>query len=146
VDLHADTVSVPCYRELPDDRFGIPTSRAEMFLTVDRRLAHSEGGFFVVVKGDELASLGVLEGDLLLVEPITIDELEEGAVIAARLPEGPRFRRFSRNGTGYFLQSLRPGQEPVLVEDPTRLRLVGRIAGLYRRLDGVGTMVSLKAH
>jgi repressor LexA len=146
VDLHAETISLPCYRALPDDRGGIPTESAETFVTVDRQLARSEGGFFVTAEGDELATIGVQNGDLVLVEPVTIDELEEGAVIVTRLPEGPGFRRFSRNGTGIYLQPLRHGQESTRVEDPAKLRLIGRVAGLFRRMDGIGRTVSLTAH
>ena len=69
MDLHADTISVPCYRELPDDRVGIRTDRAEMFLTVDRRMAGSKGSFFVRARGDDLAFMGAYEGDFLLIEP-----------------------------------------------------------------------------
>jgi len=146
VDLHAETISLPCYAEIPDDRYGVPTSSAETFLSVDRQIARTEGGFFVRAHGDELAAIGVQDGDLILVEPVTIDELPEDAVVVTRLPEGPRFRRLSRNGTGIFLQPLRAGQEKVRVEDPTKLRLLGRVAGLFRMLDGVGRTVSLTAH
>jgi len=146
VDLHAETISLPCYRALPDDRNGIPTASAETFLSIDRQLTRSEGGFFVMAAGDELAALAVQGGDLILVEPALIDELEEGTVVVARLPEGPRFRRFTRNGTGIYLQPLRQGQEAVRVQDPTKLRLIGRVAGLFRRMDGGGQTVSLTAH
>lgn len=146
VDLHADAVSVPCYAEVPEDHHGIPTASAEVFLSMDRRLVGPKGGFFLRARGDELAVIGVQDGDYLLVEPVTVDKLEENAVIVADLPEGPRFRRFSRNGQGILLQSLRPGEEPVRVEDPTRLRLVGRLAALYRRMDGTGAAASLTAH
>lgn len=146
VDLHADSVSVPYYREIPDDHRGIPSASAEMFLTLDRRLAGPKGGFFLQARGDELAVIGVEEGDYLLVEPVTVDELDEGAVVVVRLAEGPVFRRYSRNGQGVFLQSLGPDEEPVQVEDPAEMRLVGRLTALYRRMDGAGATVSLTAH
>lgn len=146
VDLHADTVSVPCYREIPDDRLGIPIASAETFLSMDRRLAGPQGGFFLRARGEELAAIGIEDGDYLLVEPVTVDELEEGSVILARLGEGPGFRRFSRNGRGIILESLRPGEDPERVDDPARLRLMGRLTALYRRMDGTGATVSLTAH
>lgn len=146
VDLHADSVSVPCYRDIPDDHQGIPTASAEMFLTVDRRLAGPKGGFFLQARGEQLAVIGVEEGDYLLVEPVGIDELEEGAVVVVRFADGPGFRRFSSNGQGFFLQALGPGEEPVRVQDPGELHLVGRLAALYRRMGGTAATVSLTAH
>jgi len=117
-----------------------------MFLTVDRRMTGGKGGFFVRIRGDELAVLGVQDGDHLLVEPANIDELEEGAVVVARTGIVPTFHRFSRNGAGIYLQSLRAGEAPKLVEDPARMLLVGRVSALYRRMDGAGAAVSLTAH
>ena len=38
VDLSGDTVSVPFYREMPTDKAGVRVDRAEMHLSLDRRL------------------------------------------------------------------------------------------------------------
>ena len=39
MDLNAQAISVPCFSTLPEDRSSQRASRAEMFLTLDRRLA-----------------------------------------------------------------------------------------------------------
>ena len=143
VDLNPDAVSVPCFAGLPPDR----SARAEYDLTVDRRLAGAKGGFFVRIRGDEMAVVGVHDGDHLLVEPASIDEVPDGSMIVARLGGArPSFQRLSRNGRGVYLQALAVGAAPALVEEPGRLDIVGRVAGLFRRMDGPDAIGSLTAH
>lgn len=146
VDLSAQTVSVPCYHELPQGRGGLRIEQAEMHLTLDRRLAGSKGSFFVRAKGQELASLDISEGDYLLVEPAEVGELVEGSIVVARVDGGPSFYRFSKNGKGVFLTSPEGDGSPKAIEDPEKLHLIGRVVALYRRLDGASILVSATAH
>jgi len=146
VDLNAQTVSVPCYNELPEGRSGLRIDRAEAYLSMDRRLAGAKGSFFVQAKGNELGSVDVSEGDYLLVEPASIDAVEEDAMVVARIGGRASYFRFSRNGRGVYLAPLDGSEGPTLVEEPAKLTLIGRIAALYRRLDSVPTLVSTTAH
>lgn len=146
VDLSAQTVSVPCYHELPQGRGGLRIEQAEMHLTLDRRLAGSKGSFFVRAKGQKLASLDISEGDYLLVEPAAVGELVEGSIVVARVDGGPSFYRFSKNGKGVFLTSPEGDGSPKAIEDPEKLNLIGRVVALYRRLDGASILVSATAH
>lgn len=146
VDLHPDAVSLPCYEDLPDD--GLAASGSEgVHLTLDRRLAGGKGAFLVRARGDELAAIGVEEGDFLLLEPAVPSEVSDGSVVALRgSPTGTRFARVGRNGRGLTLRALEGGSAAVSVEDPSKLEIVGRVAGLFRRLDGSTTAMSLTAH
>jgi repressor LexA len=146
VDLSAQTVSVPCYHELPQGRGGLRIEQAEMHLTLDRRLAGSKGSFFVRAKGQELASLDISEGDYLLVEPAEVGELVEGSIVVARIDGGPSFYQFLKNGKGVFLTPLEGNGSPKAIEDPEKLHLIGRVVALYRRLDGALILVSATAH
>jgi repressor LexA len=146
VDLRAQTVSVPCYHELPQGRGGLRIEQAEMHLTVDRRLAGSKGSFFVRAHGEELASHGISEGDFLLVEPVSVGELVEGAVVVARLEGGPSFYQFSKNGKEVFLTPAGGDEPATAIEDPERLHLIGRVVALYRRFDDASILVSTTAH
>ncbi len=146
VDLRAQTVSVPCYHELPQGRGGLRIEQAELHLTVDRRLAGSKGSFFVRAHGEELASHGISEGDFLLVEPVSVGELVEGAVVVARLEGGPSFYQFSKNGKEVSLTPAGGDEPATAIEDPERLHLIGRVVALYRRFDDASIMVSTTAH
>jgi repressor LexA len=144
VDLNLDAVSLPCFRDLADVRSARP-ERAESYLTLDRKLVPQRGAFAVRATGDGLAVLGAADGDYLLVEPTSIDQVEDGAVIVVREGEGSAYRRVTRNGRGVYLHDLRAGQAPLHVEDSTQLEVFGRVSALIHRMDGRSGL-SLTAH
>jgi len=146
MDLNAQTISIPCYREIPQDRNGLLNDRAEMFLSMDRRLAGAKGSFFVRARGAGLAAEGISEGDFVLVEPTTPEAVLEGSVVVVRLGGRSDFYRLKRNGRGLLLQPMVGTEEATLVEDSSRLNLVGKVTAFYRRLDGVATPVSVITH
>lgn len=138
VDLSTETVSVPCFSELPDDPVAAAETSELERMSIDRRLGGSEGSFFLRASGAELALLGVEEGDLVLVSPVAATLVEDGAVVLARAGTDTVFHRLRRNGRGVVLESLGPAKERVLVEDPEQLELIGRVAGFYRKMDEAG--------
>jgi repressor LexA len=146
VDLSAQTVSVPCYHELPKDGGGLRTEQAEMHLTMDRRLAGAKGAFFVRAKADQFESADITEGDYLLIEPATVEELAEQAIVVARIGSKPSFYEFSRNGRGVQLTSVQAGAEATVVGNPDGVDIIGRLVALYRRLDDASILVSTTAH
>jgi repressor LexA len=136
VDLGLDAVSVPCFDEVPEDgHFG---SSPAMHVAVDRRLGGNDGCFFVRAGTADLAVLGVAEGDFVLISPVDPADVEDGSIVVARVGTGSLFHRITRNGQGLHLEGLRPGGDTTLVENPTSLRLIGRVSGLYRRIDAAG--------
>jgi len=146
MDLNAQAVSVPCFSALPEDRSSQRASRAETFLTLDRRLAGDRGAFFVQARAEELAPLGCLEGDYVLLEPAAVGDLVDGAVVAARVEGRPSYYRFARSGHSVLLHPLGGQGEATLVEDPESLALLGRITGMYRRMDHLPVSVTGTAH
>lgn len=142
VDLSAQTVSVPCYAEMPEGR----NPKSEVHLSIDRRLAGDRGSFFLRAGSSDLAVLGVHEGDYVLIEPRTLDDTEDGSIVAARIGDGAWFHRLTRNGSGVRLESLKPGGETTVVQDPERLHVVGRVVAFYRRLDESAGGLNLTQH
>lgn len=146
MDLDPQTISVPCFREIPDDHDPLRGSRAETHLSMDRRIAGSKGSYFVRARGDEIPGLGLSEGDFLLVEPTNSEEIENGDLLAVRNGERAGFFRLARNGSTVLLEPARPGEAPTPVVDLSRIRLLGRVTALYRRMNGVGAIMSTTAH
>ena len=143
VDLSTETVSVPCYGEVP--KAGSARVAADMHLSVDRRMGGEDGCFIVRADGRDLAALGVVEGDFVLVSPATVDGVENGAIVVTRVGNNSLYHRLSKNGKGVCLQSLNPGSEETLVQDPDKLDLVGRVTAFFRRMDHVAS-VNLTPH
>ena len=146
VNLNPDATSLPCFGELPDRR-GYRMDRAESYLTLDRKLVSRKGAFAVRARGEALSVLGVREGDYLLVEPASFDEVEEGAVLVVRDGEGLVYRQITRNGRGVYLSELSPGRKLFAVEDPAEIEIVGRVSALIHLMDGRRTTdLSLTTH
>ena len=89
--------------------------------------------------------LGVAEDDFVLVSPATVDELDDGAIVVARAGTDSLYHRFLRNGKGVRLESLKPGGQDNVVEDPEGLDLLGRVTAFYRRMDDAAS-VNLTPH
>lgn len=142
VDLSPNTVAVPCYAEVPEDG---ASSEADTFVSVDRQLGGESGSFFVRAKANDLAVLGVEEGDLLLVSPIALEDVEDGTIVVAEVGGDSAFHRFSRNGRGVHLEALQPGGGSTVVEDTESLHLIGRVTGFYRRMEEVDA-ITLTQH
>ena len=138
VDLGADTVSVPCFAELPKE--AVASARPEMHVSIDRALGGERGSFFVRAGSGDLAVLGVSPGDFVLVSPVELDDVEDGNVVVARVGGDSVFHRFSRNGKGLHLEALKPGGQTTIVEDAEGLSLIGRVTGLYRRMDDAASL------
>ena len=146
VDLNPDTLSIPCFRELPDERDSIRSEKVEMYLSIDRRLAGSKGSYFFWARGDGLAALGVEEGDFLLVEPWSEGGLEDDKLGVVRLDGKSFFGRRTPDGTELLVQSGRAGEAPRVVPGADEAVVVGRVVAMYRRLDGLPVIVSQTAH
>ena len=144
IDLSTQTVSVPCFDRVPEAVSGFRIEDAELHLSVDRRMGGVEGSFIVVAAVNDLALVGVEEGDHILISPASMEELETGAIIAEDLGEGISYYRFTEREAGARLESLQPGNNESLIE-PTTLDLLGRVIGLYRRMDN-GSKVNLTQH
>jgi repressor LexA len=143
VDLSADTVSVPCFAEMPHQG---PSSSAGMHVAMDRQLGGEDGSFIVRAGSGDLAAMGVAEGDFVLVTPAPVGSIDDGAVVVAEAgDESAAFHRLTRNGTGICLEALQPGGTTTLVEDADSLRVIGRVTGFYRRMDEAGA-VNLTQH
>ena len=117
-----------------------------MRLSIDRRLAGGKGAFFVRARPGDLDVMGVAGGDYVLVEPNTVAEIENGAIVVARVGTGAWYHRLARNGSGVSLEPLQSGGEPTIIQDTSSLFLLGRVIALYRRIDEKAGALNLTHH
>ncbi|MBI4541010.1 MAG: repressor LexA [Gemmatimonadetes bacterium] len=145
VELSTHAISVPCYRDLPDGNRGLMSEQVEMKVAVDRRLAGSAGSFFLRVRDEGLTALGFCDGDLILVEPAFMKELQDGDVVAARVTGDAVVGRFYRREGRIVLDTLHPADHPQVVDDAADFVLLGRVTALFRRLDRVPAVAAVAA-
>lgn len=124
IDLHPQTVSVPCFEDAAD--LGD--------LELDRKLVGGSGAFSVVMNGDGMADVGVHDGDLLLAEPATADELDDGDIVVVRVRGELAVKRYFLRGGEAVLEPSSSDYPPALLRAGGDVVLVGRVVSVVRRL------------
>ena len=131
LDLNAETLSVPCYSQVP---YRQSEEEAPDSYAVDRRLVGTAGSFFVRVSRDDVRGLGYEDGDLLLVQPALAHEIRDGDILAVHLADGAGFYLYSQGDA-----VLQPGSADAPEIPVTRLEdvaVAGRVVAFLRHLGG----------
>ncbi len=144
LDLSPQTLSVPCYQELPDDSGGFVSDGVEAYLSVDRRLGGAKGCYFVRAREERFAPLGIEEGTLLLIEPsASAEDLSDGDLVVIRGQGELDLARVESNGARLRFRPARSGDGSIEVEESG---VTGRVTATYRRLDGAPVTPPATAH
>jgi SOS-response transcriptional repressor LexA len=130
---------------VPEDGLPSVSDEPDSVVSVDRRMGGEDGSFMVKASAGDLALMGVAEGDFVIVSPRSLDGIVDGAVVLAAIEGDAGFHRVVMEGEAAHLQALQPGGGATVVGDEAEVRLIGRVTGFYRRVDGIST-VNLTQH
>lgn len=87
--------------------------------------------FALEVKGDSMIEAGILEGDTVLIR--RSDSADNGDIVVALIDdEEATLKRLRRKGASVALEAANPAYE-TRIFGPGRVRIQGRLVGLYRR-------------
>jgi len=106
---------------------------------LDSELLGSPDSFFLKAKGESMEGLGVLDGDLVLVEPTETADLENGDVVAARIDGASTVKRYFSKDGRVVLEPANSDFAPILVDEHADFTILGRVVGLFRRFTPVQT-------
>ena len=152
VDLNAQTVSLPCFRDLKEAMAGLGDGRAGVPVALDRQLVSRSGGFMVRAPRGRLEVAGISERDFLVVQPVRADELVDGGIVAARVQGRSDYFQIGRTGSRLFLYPVGggdasdAGDASAAAADASRTLIVGRVVGLYRRMGALPVTTPVTAH
>ncbi|HSJ14375.1 MAG TPA: S24 family peptidase [Longimicrobiales bacterium] len=130
VDLEAGSVTVPW-----------ADAQGEPPMMLDRRLVAGAAALLVPAPDDALAPIGIRKDDLLLLEPVTAPELEDGDIVVAMDGGAPLLRRVVRRGGSFALETAGPVPERTVVIGGA-LQLRGRLVTVIRRVRPLSPQVS----
>jgi repressor LexA len=116
LELDVDTVSVPLYDNPP----ARPAAGTEptRHLNLDRTLVGTTRAFFIPMPDATMTDAGIHEGDLLLVEPVAVAELESGDIVVATLAGTITVGSWGSHGVRPFHADA----------------AIGRVTAIFRRL------------
>jgi repressor LexA len=133
-NLFPQVLSIPCYGAVGAGERVLLKENVTDELTLDRKLVSALDAFFLQVNGDSMHPAGILDGDLVLVEPTILADLEQGEIVAARLGGEGTVKKFFSRDDDIVLEPANTEYAPTLVRDYEDFSLLGRVSGVFRRL------------
>lgn len=128
-----EVVSVPFYGKIASGQPALSRDHVDSEFGLDPKLVGLPNAFFLEVLGDSMEGIGILDGDLALVEPIEETEVRNGEIVAARLAGEATVKLYFRRDEQIVLEPANTDYAPVLVREYDDFTLLGRVAGLFRR-------------
>src|SRR6202012_4534858 len=96
--------------------------------------------FALEVRGDSMVDAGILEGDMALIR--RTESADTGDIVVALIDEEEAtLKRFRRRGASIALEPANTSYE-VRILPPNRVRIQGKLVGLFRRYGRFGRMCS----
>lgn len=88
------------------------------------------GGYLLKVRGDSMKNVGILDGDVVVVEPQ--DMADDGEIVVALIGEEATVKRFFREADHVRLQPENDAMAPIRSPD---VRVMGKVVGLMRSIS-----------
>ena len=127
------TINVPFYGKIAAGAPSLVRDRADEEFTLDPKLAGSPNSFFLEVRGDSMEEMGILDGDLVIVEPAATADLRDGEIVAARIEGEATVKRYFERDGQVVLEPANSDYAPMLVSPDDGFSVLGRVSGLFRR-------------
>jgi repressor LexA len=141
LNLQPATVAVPFYGKIAAGRPALIREHIDRQFAIDSELLGSPDSFFLQAKGDSMQGLGLLDGDLVLVEPTETGDLRNGDIVAARIDGEATIKRYFARDGQVVLEAANTDFAPILVQEHDDFAVLGRVAGLFRRFAAAATAV-----
>ena len=110
---------------------GIPILSEENYegtITMDKSLLKKNNVYFAVrVRGDSMSGVGIIDGDMAIIEKQDI--VRNGEIAVAVIDDAVTLKRFYREKTRIKLQSENPSFKPIYCQD---VRILGRLFQIIR--------------
>ncbi|HYW06225.1 MAG TPA: transcriptional repressor LexA [Longimicrobium sp.] len=139
MNLAPQTLSVPCYGKIAAGQPALISDDVRYHFEIDRKLVGSADAFALEVKGDSMEGMGILDGDMVLVEPVDIGDLTNGEIVAARLGGEATVKRYFARDEKVVLEPANIDFAPILVHEYDDFTVLGRVSGLVRRFTAEQT-------
>lgn len=130
---NANAVTVPYYGRIAAGQPASIGGPADAEFSLDPKLVRAAGSFVLEVQGESMEAMGILDGDLVVVEPAGEEAIRNGEIVAARVDGGATVKRYFEREGGVVLEPANPDFAPILVTGDGDLDILGRVTGLFRR-------------
>jgi len=101
-------------------------------LTMDPGFLKGDGNFMLEVQGDSMIEAHICSGDYIVVKPQ--EHAKNGDIVVAMIEDEATVKRLERKGDKVSLVPENRNMQPIVIENPRLLRIVGIVVGLIRRM------------
>lgn len=111
---------------------------ADFRLDISRPEGPNHSLFALEVQGDSMIDANINDGDIVILKQATV--ASNGEMVAVWLEDQHEtlLKYFYCEGGQVRLESANRSQEPILIEDLSRLRIIGRVVSVIRNVPGIG--------
>lgn len=126
--IRKDMAKVPVIGRVAAGEPLLAVENIESYFPIPTEYLHNKNTFMLVVKGNSMIKMGILDGDQILVE--AQQTAENGDVVVALLDDSATVKRFFKEDGHYRLQPENDEMEPIISE---QVEILGKVVGLFRR-------------
>lgn len=122
-----ELVNVPIVGQVTAGQPILAVENIEDYFPVPPEYLHNKTTFMLKVKGDSMINVGILDGDLILVEEQPTAANNE--IVVALVDDSATVKRFFKEDGHYRLQPENDFMDPIIVDD---VSILGKVIGLFR--------------
>lgn len=126
--VRTDMVNVPIIGRVAAGEPLLAVENIESYFPIPTEYLHNKNTFMLIVKGNSMIKMGILDGDQILVE--AQQTAENGEVVVALLDDSATVKRFFKEDGHYRLQPENDEMEPIISD---QVEILGKVVGLFRR-------------
>ena len=122
-----ELVNVPIVGQVTAGQPILAVENIEDYFPVPPEYLHNKTTFMLKVKGDSMINVGILDGDLILVEEQP--NAANNEIVVALVDDSATVKRFFKEDGHYRLQPENDFMDPIIVDD---VSILGKVIGLFR--------------
>lgn len=123
-----DVISIPILGRVAAGEPLLAVENVDSYFPLPTHDLPNQELFMLVVKGDSMVNMGILDGDKIVVK--RQNTAENGEVVVAMLEDSVTVKRFYKENGHYRLQPENDFMEPIIAE---HVEVLGKVISLYRQ-------------
>ena len=123
-----DVISIPVVGRVAAGEPLLAVENVESYFPLPTSDLPNQELFMLSVRGDSMVNMGILNGDLIVVQKQ--NTASDGDVVVAMLEDSVTVKRFYKENGHYRLQPENDMMEPIIAD---HVEVLGKVVSLYRR-------------
>ncbi len=124
-----EVVNVPMIGQVAAGQPLLAQENIENYFPIPMEFMPNKQTFMLKVQGESMINAGIFDGDMVLVEQVSV--ASDGEIIVALIDEGATVKRFYKEDGFYRLQPENDFMDPIITTD---LSILGKVIGVFRFL------------